>query len=520
MIKNFVRALLGLVLLGGVALPAAPTTIIAANFSGAANVTGGLYKITQPGTYVLGADVALPVGRSNVAMIQIVASNVILDLNGKSLSLSTTNRMPCAKGILLSSGCKNVVVKNGLINGSNGYVRVGEGISCQGNSNVTIQNIVVQGCRLRGFYADNSKSFVISNTVFDGIYNSDQAPTPTRHGFFASDCADFILNNVSCSFNRSTTSAVCGMFLNQCSNFTCENVRAIDNSGVNNPIELGNVAYPNVLHNAAACIGFSLCTSRNMVFKNCKANDNGGSDSNHITHCYGFYFSNSRNALIQDCEASNNFGNFRVAGILVQNSSGDKIVRCEANNNFSVFQASVYGILVENDGSSNERFGASVVECEAFGNRVTNLDDGSKAFGIAFIGLNSGTIERCMVGSNWSRDAYGIGLLSINPGANSPRPTERINIVNNTILHNPGITKRYGFYDDAEQTTNFLRGNIAYGHGLAVNRYENQSANYSNFYFNYNNGDNQIDGIVEKNSFVLGYNPSSDADSWKNYSIN
>lgn len=513
MIKKCLRILVGIVFLTNISLQA-DTAIAVANFNITAAAVSGQYIINQPGVYVLGADVKLPVGRSNVSMIHIAASNVVLDLNGKSLSLSTTNRMPCAKGISVGSSFKNIVIKNGFIigSGANG-AKIVDGISCQGAENVSIQNVIVQGCLQRGFYANSCKKFSISNASFDSTASS--AANQLVHGFYASDCHGFILNDVSVSYNQSSRGIAKGMELSQCSNFLCEGVRAIRNLGAGN-------ADNNQDNDEDASIGIHLASSHRNRFVSCTANDNRiiTLDNNILDRfCYGFYLQTGSNNTLMQCEANGNSGGIGGAGIIVTNPTYNVFQSCVTNNNSAGSGGIAYGILCAMTNIGILMCSASVIGCSAYGSYVSGL--GSKAYGIVFKGMKSGRIEGCFTGANTASSSYGIALIS-QPANNAPYACSHIDVANNTIFYNPGTSKAYGFYDDADAITSTLRGNTVYGHGVTYNAGADSPAgdeDFSNFYFNYANGQNLVDGIVEKNMLVQGYSVS-DTDAWKNYSIN
>lgn len=500
MVKKFLRLLIGFALLAG-AFVQADTIITAANFDITKNVIGGQYSIRQSGTYVLSTDIKIPVGRSNVPMIYIGASDVVLDLNGKSLSLSTTNFMPSAKGIAIGSSYRNIVIKNGAINGdgSNG-ARVLTGLYLQSaNDNIVIDNMKITGCLQSGLWATSCKNVSITDSSFDSGGADSSLVVNDVYGIYASYCNGFLINNVSTSYNMGS-GVTRGIALSVCANFSCSNIAAIGNKGIG------------IDANAAA--GIYVESLSNSSFTSCLANSNSNRTYLGQGHCYGFLFKSSTNNRMLQCEANSNKGSILGVGIaMLSGSHNNTVEKSEAKNTIIVNTGAVYGILCD------ESYGITIKECNIWGGRAPEMS--SYAYGIALKGVQSGRLENCVVGANRAylgnggqgTGSYGIALLNT---------CKSIDVIGNTIFYNPGRDKSFGFYDDAVPTTSFLRGNVAYGHGVAYNAGALTlvgDEGFSNFYFNYNNGNNPIDGIVEKNTLVQGYS-ASDTDSWKNYSIN
>jgi hypothetical protein len=92
------------------------------------------FLITAPGSYYLTTNI---IGVSSEYGIEIIASDVTLDLNGFSM----VGPAAANSGIIVFPGVTNTVIRNGIING---WSSINDGIFSQAN-NITIENICVSG---------------------------------------------------------------------------------------------------------------------------------------------------------------------------------------------------------------------------------------------------------------------------------------------------------------------------------------------------------------------------------------
>jgi hypothetical protein len=137
-----------------------------------------VFNITQAGSYYLTTNV---VGVASKSGIQILASHVVLDLNGFSLFGAGTS----LSGILIAGTASNVVVRNGVIHG---WPNNNSGIGCSAR-NVVLERLTVTG-----------SSFgisVVSNTVVRDCTVSGNA----QAGIYVSGAGCWILNNQSVGNN-------------------------------------------------------------------------------------------------------------------------------------------------------------------------------------------------------------------------------------------------------------------------------------------------------------------------------
>jgi hypothetical protein len=104
--------------------------------SAATTISSLPYTISAPGSYVLNANLSLPVSGAARSAIRINASNVVLDLNGYGISQSSAKDT----GVLINNQ-KQVVVKNGTINGF--FMGLGM-LNIQSDSSHRIQDLRLQ----------------------------------------------------------------------------------------------------------------------------------------------------------------------------------------------------------------------------------------------------------------------------------------------------------------------------------------------------------------------------------------
>jgi hypothetical protein len=115
----------GLLFGGQVSLAQVPVSecLKADGTSGVISSLAASYSISQPGTYCLSRDISfnLTNGSSTVSAIIVAASNVTLDFNGHSVKGLYSSGVPGAyngqEAVTITSGAKNVVVRNGTIAG-------------------------------------------------------------------------------------------------------------------------------------------------------------------------------------------------------------------------------------------------------------------------------------------------------------------------------------------------------------------------------------------------------------------
>lgn len=475
---------------------------------------GGAYQvgfnISNPGYYYISADSSMAPGttENGYSGIYINSDNVILDMGGKSLILSTTGAQPAGDiyGIKIAAGKKNITIMNGRVNGT-GYTANAitnaiyiPGTSNAKNQNIQIQNVQIFNCGNNGIYAANTNNLLIEgvsvyNTASttaskypaalylsacnDGVIadcNFDNSSfnasgVASSYGLYALNSNNFEARNVSASNNSvaSTTESAranCfGMYLENCSGWNCANIRALRNQHVG--YTDASTAVITGLVNTEVC-GILLNGSRGNVFSDCKANNNSGGiayASNYTCSTYGFKltYSSSGNTFT-NCEAKSNLAAADAAGFgLFVWSDANILDSClSLNNTSSKDPASIQGRFAYGF-TTSLCSGNYFSNCKAMKNAVL---PGTKNQAYGF-GLNTewnSVVLECEASANDAGataggEVYGIALLGT---------CRKCDIEYNKIMSNIGSSKCYGFKDFSSDCTSLLRGNVSFGHGQVL----------------------------------------------------
>ena len=237
--------------------------------------TSSVFRITQPGSYYLTANVAGLSGRNGIT---IDASNVTLDLNGFALIGVPGSNI----GVNSGSGAE-VAVMNGAVRG------FAVGVRLIGNSSARLQDVLTRDCVQAGIQAANC---IITRCV---------ARLNAGTGIFAEGSS--VITDCIANFNTAAGFAVSGF--SSLSNCVAQgnNARGFDVSGeaaLNSCCAVGNL-------DGFAGIGAFTAT-------NCVANQNTGS---------GFLFSSGSSGSIIGCTARlNNVHGISVStGFLIRQNT-------------------------------------------------------------------------------------------------------------------------------------------------------------------------------------------------------
>ncbi len=426
----------------------------------------GQFVIKTSGRYFLSTDLHAAPGRSILPIIYIAASDVILDLGGKSMTLSTSNYMPSIAAISLANGVNNITIMNGTINGKGARANIKTGITTLNNTNVMLDNVRIVNCEKTGIDFNTVNSFslngiqtvggtigismlnsnvgVITDSAFDATFGGNNQAI----GVLADSCSNVELDDLSISNNESTNNDAFGLYLIDSSGFSCKKVQSSRHTS-----------------GAALCAGIYLSGSTGNMFTECDSSNNVGNSSS--TDVYGFYLTNESNGnSLRECEANTN-GNSSTkicAGFANNGAHYNLFQKCLASGNMA--NDTAYGFF-----STGASRGSVIRDCRANGNNI--VETGGSAYGIAFEDETGGAIQNCEASTNTGADiGCGIALLG---------RCLKTTVEYNKILANAGTT-RYGFWDDSTEATTFLRGNISFGHGKVYDGTQfiasNTTANY------------------------------------------
>lgn len=329
--------------------------------------------IETAGVYCLTTNQTL--GASNNICID--ANDVVLDLNGHTITGGGSGSSTILIGSTPSSTINTVTIKNGFIDSSNGNA-VGTnsgntfsgitieditihnsptGVLLQGSTsmnNSIIRNVLTDVC-VNGFKFSNAKNCLVENCNANGIFLT----TPASGFSEVSACNNITFRNCTCSFfGNSGTDG--GFNFSTSTNLVFDSCNAFNNgndgfkfnqSTLTNCVADGNFSSgfnslnpDNILMNCKAINTFAVGFTGGGTFENCIASDNIFSgffmtDKAQLTDCQstdnktapngkGFYIS-ADNVNLTRCISSNNLSD----GFFMGSNSHCEFLECQALNN-------------------------------------------------------------------------------------------------------------------------------------------------------------------------------------------
>ena len=385
--------------------------------AGATPPTGAtMYSINTSGRYYVATDIAARINNSytNTVMLYINCSNVILDLNSKSLypAGNTTNQNTGAMtAIMVAPNVSNVVITNGQINGyqpnnstPTSYLSHGIVVS-SGCSNITINALTITN--IGGDTAEPNTTFNVDSMVFaDSILLL--GASGSGNAISNVDLQNInIANTVNAYGDTDADVNAAALALTYCNNIR------INDCNFNGSSAVGEDTPPGA--DDMASYGVYMSNSSTINFKNCAANQNG---INSINSAYGFLDINSTAVSFSDC-AANSTNGYNTIGFSLGSSGGGpyNLVDCTSSNSTATqgtygFHVSALatlrncvaesnaagalgavGICLDSAISNN---GSSLINCQANRNSSTDL----YAYGIYVYNCNGATLDGCMTTGN------------------------------------------------------------------------------------------------------------------------
>jgi hypothetical protein len=181
----------------------------------------GFVLISKPGSYYLTTNITVGTGDG----IDINASNVVLDLNG--YTVSSTAASANGIGIWISSGIANVTVQNGFVTGSatnngsgvfsgGGFLR-GVMTGTSTTANVLVSHVSVSGVTDEGIYLPTGSSSTVDSCTAYAIGNNG-ITAPVVRNSAASECHNTGISGESVSDCRGAAYGVgvSGTTVNNC----------------------------------------------------------------------------------------------------------------------------------------------------------------------------------------------------------------------------------------------------------------------------------------------------------------
>lgn len=472
-----------------------------------------MYKISLPGRYYIASDLLFNQTSNNAIGIEIAASNVILDLNSKTLTHdSSSGAYTGFKLIQINQGTSNVTITNGTLVSDNVTTSTGpiaiylqkDTVSSANKlelSNLSVSKFTGGGIIENPTVQFQSNGLTISNVTISEI-NGNTSPNSSCLPLYIRKRSNITLQNSTFNNNTQTNNFsfyITGFIL--CSNIKVSNCDTSYNNSLGSSGQLSTwyffscnnveLSYCNTSTNYSAGItsssiqGYYFWGCSDAIVNCCAARNlegNGG--------CNGFTTITSHGAKINSCRSASLKGNSEANGFNNTNSSGVEFSKCEAINLSS--SGKVYGF--NNIGSSN----CTYSECKA----KYNLASGNSSNSIPVIsGFKSGTssstnnkFENCIALSNISAAAsqtgsgfyftqeknsiinncesigngypdgfafgLGAGIIFDTYGA----VCTNFIVSNNKLFNNYGA-QQYGFVDWANPTSTILIKNTSLGQG-------------------------------------------------------
>jgi hypothetical protein len=272
------KFLLMSILLVPMGLSAAPVTMISP-FQ--VNTAAG-YTISSSGLYILSDNVTA--SAAPAAAITITSSNVVLDLNNKTISgFSVANII----GIQIAGNIGNVIIKNGVI------ANVGLGVVSVSApaSDISIENVSVERYANEGIEMMNVQGITISDCVLSGSSLSSG---------FGIDLFNVVQGKIK---NCKSSKASVGIIIANSSATKFESVEAYSNNlyGLRMQVSQGVQVVDSTFNNNVGDGVNFVSSVTHCTLSNCQMNNN----NNGLTMLDAF----SVNNIIQNCMAFNNGNN-------------------------------------------------------------------------------------------------------------------------------------------------------------------------------------------------------------------
>jgi hypothetical protein len=262
------------------------------------------YTINQSGTFVLGQNI-----QEAGTVISITASNVILDLNGWTVTGGTT-------GIEIASGLSNIIIKNGRIASCNVGISILSNVSSVTISGIEIETCPVQPIQLVGSSGQEVREIVITQVAIQQSLQTPGLGSSCISLNFTTNCS---INNVVLQRNGNSSLTMAGINITNTTNCIMENIiiegnnssaiRGIQidtstNCRITNSVILGNIATTN------GFIGiFVSATSGGSghAILNCTISGNTATGATASSNFLGIALEPGvNNAFVQGCLVSNN----------------------------------------------------------------------------------------------------------------------------------------------------------------------------------------------------------------------
>ncbi len=389
------------------------------------------FSINSPGSFYLVEDIGYE-GRNSATSaggacsIYINSDNVVIDLGNYTLYNNTSTVTGSAqKGIDIASGKRNIVIRNGNINGFQD-----SGIYARSNcDDVRLQNLTITQCSKQGVYLDGTADTsptsqnMITNCVIEdsAIGRTTGTSSDPARGLFLNNCFNILVSN--CSLNRSDVGSndqvAYGVLISSSTNVIFNNCEASGNRG-------SGISYGFHIYNQ----------SQACSFINCTANGNWGTSESGIG--FGFSAQYVHGCLWENCTANANEGSTIGYGFSWLGAKYNKITKCSSFYNKGNSKSNSNGGGARSFNSQDGE--ANIWEyCEAIGSQVSSTSFPiAQCLGFNLVNETNSLIQGCTSRNHniSSNDSWGIGINLQN--------CTRCTIDNCSITGNKSATTNHG----------------------------------------------------------------------------
>jgi hypothetical protein len=336
------------------------------------------YTISQPGTYVVGQNI-----QESGTVVSITASNVLLDLNGFSVSGGTT-------GISIASGLSNISIINGKISTCSAGISVASGCSSISFNNLEIELCTSRGIEFIGTAISPIRQVFLNNITIERCLQNPGVGTSLLYCEYLTDSK---IENSILQRSGNVVSFAVGVDITNCSNLIYQNINI---TGLQ----------------ANSMQAIRITTSQNCYFDTCLIKSNTTTSG----LFYGMQFvtsaSNNTHILKNITVSDNQSASALIAFIFESSVSACLLLNCYAyNNRAPAINANVIGFSMENTRR------CSLINCQAY----YNSSNASGANFVAGFYLNGSTtgiqtsafINNYAARNNASVDANSYGIRVI-----------------------------------------------------------------------------------------------------------
>lgn len=244
--------------------------------------------------------------------IRITENNTTLDMEGRTLTYTGSDNI-C--GITIAAGVKNVLIKNGTIDGFKGA-----GICVNGTSGSAVKNIRIRNVSITNCYQGIVETYVYSGDIINCKItdSADTRANTNTHAIKITNCKNISITGCSTYNNTSAAEKLYSYYIESSEDCLIKGCSAKGNNGYKDTV------------------GFYFFNgTESNIIKECVALNNISTTEN----CYGIACSGSTKMFIEKCETSNN-----------RASAG-------AKNSYGVALLSTNNSIIKNNTSEQNEYG-------------------------------------------------------------------------------------------------------------------------------------------------------------------